>query len=116
MDEELLACALKLLDKEEGIKDEDVPGRCSNCGGTDFVEENYERICEHCFAIAERYIVLRHENLSNYTAHSRNTYSRLSYFQQCIQRYQGNQITIIPNQVYDTLQDTEISREIFLAA
>ena len=78
--------------------------QCLNCGGTEFIVMNYERICEDCQAIDPRYKALAtvNNNLIDYT--KRHVYSRSKYFLTCIQRYQGKQLRAIPDKIYDDLK------------
>ena len=57
MDEELLAFAYS--HEQEQTMDY---SRCLNCGGSDFIEIDYERIYEECQAIDPRYAVFAIEN------------------------------------------------------
>ena len=106
MDKLLLAYA-QALDEREPPKD---LTKCCNCGSFDFVTVNYKRSCTVCWVIDPHYKPLRFEDYSNYTQRSTNSYTPLNNFLKCMQQYQGNQITIIPDQVYEALQDTEITR------
>ena len=80
--------------------------RCFNCGGSDFIEIDYERICEECQAIDPRYAVFTTEN----PCYKRQNYSCMDNFKKSIQCYQGLQKCHIPDSIYDALKDTEITR------
>ena len=41
--------------------------KCHNCGGSDFIEIDYERICEEYQAIDPRYAVFTTENHQGYS-------------------------------------------------
>ena len=56
MDEELLAFAYSKEQEQEHEQTMDY-SQCFNCGGSDFIEIDYERICEECQAIDPRYAV-----------------------------------------------------------
>ena len=106
MDRELLNKALEL-----GAIEVETKRGCTNCGGNDFVVFNYEKVCTHCDVIDPSYLPLQ---CMDYTCHIKITYNRVDRFRRVIEQYQGNQITNIPDHVYETLQDTVISRESIL--
>ena len=56
MNEELLAYV-----KEQEVAIDHT--KCHNCGGSDFIEIDYQRICEECKVIDPRYAVFTTENL-----------------------------------------------------
>ena len=106
MDRELLNKALEL-----GAVEVEPKRGCINCGANDFVVFNYEKICTRCDVIDSSY----HQfPCTDYTCHIKITYSRVDRFKKTLQQYQGNQITNIPDKVYDTLQNIVISRESIL--
>ena len=80
MDEKLLAFAYS--QEQEQTMDY---SRCLNCGGSDFIEIDYERICEECQAIDPRYAVFTTEN----PCYKRQNYSCMDNFKKSIQCYQG---------------------------
>ena len=80
MNEELLAFAYS--QEQEQTMDY---SRCFNCGGYDFIEIDFERICEECQAIDPRYAVFATEN----PCYKRQNYSCMDNFKKSIQCYQG---------------------------
>ena len=107
MDEELLAFAYSREQEQEQTMDY---SRCHNCGGSDFIEIDYERICKDCQAIDPHYVVFTTENLQSYSCYRRSKYTCVDNFKKSIQRYQGIQKCCIPDSIYDALKDTEITR------
>ena len=81
--------------------------RCFNCGGSDLIEIDYERICEECQAIDPRYAVF---TTQGYSCYKRLKYTCMDNFKKSIQCYQGEQKCHIPDSIYDALKDTEITR------
>ena len=105
MDLTLLAFAYsKEQEQEQEQEQTKAYNRCYNCGGSDFIEIDYERICVDCQAIDPRYKALAtvNNNLIDYT--KRHVYSRSKYFLTCIQWYQGKQLRAIPDKIYDDLK------------
>ena len=84
--------------------------RCFNCGGSDFIDIDYERICEECQAIDLRYAVLTTENLQGYSCYKRLKYTCMDNFKKRIQCYQGVQKCTILDSIYDALKNIEITR------
>ena len=97
MDEKLLAFAYS---QEQEVEIDHT--KCFNCGGTEFIEIDYERICEECQAIDPRYAVFTTEN----PCYKRQNYSWMDNFKKSIQCYQGLQKCTIP----DSLKNIEITR------
>ena len=84
--------------------------RCFNCDRSDFIEIDYQRICEECQAIDPRYAVFATENQQGYSCYKRQNYSCMDNFKKSIQCYQGLQKCHIPDSIYDALTDSEITR------
>ena len=105
MNEELLAFAYS--QEQEQTMDY---SQCFNCGGSDFIETNYQRICEECQVIDPRYAVFTTENLQGYSCYKGQDYTCMGNFKKSIQCYQGLQKCHIPDSIYDALKDTEITR------
>ena len=93
----------KMALEQEQTKDY---SRCFNCGGSDLIEIDYERIYEECQAIDPRYAVFATE----IPCYKRQDYSCMDNFKKSIQCYQGVQKCHIPDSIYDALKDTEITR------
>ena len=62
-------------------------------------------------AVDEDHKCLMVENFSNYTTRCRYNYSRIDHFKKCMDCYQGTQLSTVPDEVYEALQDTEVTRE-----
>ena len=107
MNEELLAFAYSKEQEQEQTMDYN---QCFNCGGTEFIEIDYQRICEDCQAINPRYAVFTSENHQSYSCYKRQNYTCMDNFKKSIQQYQGIQKCKIPDSIYDALKDTEITR------
>ena len=78
-------------------------------GGSDFIEIDYERICEECQAIDPRYAVFATENPIIHVIKGR-TIAVWTTLEKSIQCYQGLQKCHIPDSIYNALKDTEITR------
>ena len=107
MDLSLLALMYSKEQEQEQTKDY---SRCFNCGGSDFIEIDYERVCEECQAIDPRYAVFTTENLQSYSYYKRQKYTRMDNFKKTIQRCQSIQNCHIPDSIYDALKNTGINR------
>ena len=113
MDLELLNIAIA-LDEQEDDEPRDLT-KCQNCGSSEFIEIDYERICESCHAIDPHYAVFA-TSPGYSTYQQRYAYSCTNYFIKAIQRYQGKQNCTIPDVVYENLKDVEPTRENILRA
>ena len=107
MDLTLLAFAYSKEQEQERTK---AYNRCYNCGGSNFIEIDYERICVDCQAIDPHYAVFTFENHQSYSCYKRQNYTCMDNFKKSIQQYQGIQKCKIPDSIYDALKDTEITR------
>jgi hypothetical protein len=117
---ELYHKIMKLMndeDQTEEVKTEESKfdsNKCSNCGGVELEVEGVEKACIECGAIDSHYAVFMTEDFRSCLNHSRYVYTRASYFKKWIQRYQGTQNCNIPDNVYDKLNNAEITRTIII--
>ena len=106
---------LKYAHEMEDTKGHDCSApKCQYCGGADFIVIDYQRICESCQAIDPRYVPVITENFSNYTSCPRSKYYPIDNFKMCIQRYQGKENCLIPDEVYECLRGVKPTRESIL--
>lgn len=94
------------------IKSLSINSHCPNCKSKDFVEDE-SLCCVNCGHVINNQIIstkMAYRDRENYTIEYATKYDRQTYFKETLFQIQGNELTVIPQEITDALY-SELAKE-----